>query len=86
MVYGWGGLRTDGDLLSFVPSIPKKWKAFTYRLRYQKSIMEVTVDKKAAHFRIVAGSDLEIRVFGRVRNVSAAGVSVALQRLPLMVG
>ena len=67
MVCGWGGLRTDGDLLSFIPSIPGKWRAFTYRLSYRGSILEVTVDRKSARFRVVSGDGIKIRVYGKVR-------------------
>ena len=80
MVCGWGGLRTDGNLLSFTPSIPGKWRAFTYRLRYRGSILEVAVDRKSARFRIVSGDDIKIRVYGKVRTATAAGFAVELPR------
>ena len=32
LVYGFGGMRTDGEELSFEPSLPAKWTAFTYRI------------------------------------------------------
>ena len=83
MVYGWGGLRTDGDLLSFCPSIPRKWKAFSFRLRCRDSILEVAVDRKAARFCVVSGGGVKIRVYEKVHTVSPAGCSIALRKLPL---
>ncbi|MEI6780693.1 MAG: glycosyl hydrolase family 65 protein, partial [Verrucomicrobiota bacterium] len=83
MIYGWGGLRTDGNLLSFIPAIPRKWKAFSYRLRYHGSILEITVNKDSARFRVVSGADVKIKIYGRVRTATSAGITVGLQKLPL---
>ncbi len=83
MVYGWGGLRTDGKLLSFIPVIPRKWKAFSYRLRCRGSILEVSVGRKSTCFRVVSGDSVKIKVYGKVRTATAAGFEVPLQKLPL---
>jgi maltose phosphorylase len=83
MIYGWGGLRTDANLLSFIPAIPRKWKAFSYRLRYHGSILEITVNKDSARFRVVSGADVKIKIYGRVRTATSAGITVGLQKLPL---
>jgi maltose phosphorylase len=83
MVFGWGGLRTDGKQLSFNPSIPKKWQSFSFRLAQQGSIIEVSLDKKSARFRVVSGPSLKIRVYGELRTANATGFEVKLQKLPL---
>lgn len=83
MVFGWGGLRTDGRLLSFIPAIPAGWTSFSFRLRHAGSIMEVTVDRKTARFRIVSGDSLRILVYGKPRRVTAAGIDIALRKLPV---
>ena len=64
MVYGWGGLRTDGKTLSFIPCIPEKWTSFGLRLQYRGRLLEINVDRQLAHFRVLIGS---------------RGISVALQ-------
>jgi maltose phosphorylase len=83
MVYGWGGLRTDGDLLSFAPSIPRKWRTMSFRLQYRGSVLEVVLDKKCARFRVVRGREVKIRVYGKERTVSPADICVELPKLPL---
>ena len=83
MIYGWGGLRTDCELLSFIPTIPKKWNAFSFRLRYRGSLLEIAVDKQAAHFRIVSGADLKIKVYSRVHVATSRGITINLHKLPL---
>lgn len=83
MVYGWGGLRTDGDCLSFIPAMPAGWKGFSFRLRYSGSILEVSVDRKTAMFRVVSGGDIIIKVYGRKCTATADGLSVRLRKLPV---
>jgi maltose phosphorylase len=83
MVYGWGGLRTDGKELSFIPAMPAAWKGFRFRLRSGGSVLEVKVDKRAAHFRVVSGDSLRIRVYGKPVHATAKGVTVPLRKLPL---
>jgi len=83
MVYGWGGLRTDGDLLSFIPAIPRKWREFSYRLRCRGSILEVTVGRKSAIFRVVKGASVRARIYGKVHEITAAGLDVAPKKLPV---
>jgi maltose phosphorylase len=84
MVYGWGGLRTDGDWLSFNPSIPRKWRAFSYRLRCRGgAVLEVAVDKKSVRFRVVEGPAVKIKVYGAVRTADSSGFEVKLRILPL---
>ncbi len=78
MVYGFGGMRSDGPLLSFNPSIPKKWKQFAFRILYKGCVLGVTVDKKNVSFQATGGAGVLIEVFGRRCFVNEAGVSVPL--------
>lgn len=71
LVYGFGGFRSDGARLSFEPSIPKKWSAYSYRIMVQAGILEVRVDKKAVTLRRVEGPDLVVEVFGSRHTVGA---------------
>jgi maltose phosphorylase len=78
LIYGFGGMRSDGPVLSFEPSIPKKWKSYSYRVLIQGGVLEVKVDKKQVHLAMIKGGSLEVEVFGKRKQVSSAGVSVAL--------
>jgi maltose phosphorylase len=81
MVYGFGGLRTDGETLIFNPSIPDKWNSFNFKLMYMGTVLSVTVDKKTVEFTISSGSSIEINVYGKNYTVDSKGISVALQSL-----
>ncbi|HTB21255.1 MAG TPA: glycosyl hydrolase family 65 protein [bacterium] len=78
LVYGFGGMRSDGELLSFEPSIPRKWKSYSYRVLYRKSVLEVRVDKKAVRLRTVLGPEVSVVVYGAKHSLDAGGVTVAL--------
>ncbi len=79
MVYGFGGLRTDGDTLLFKPSIPKKWKSFAFKLKHAGALMEVKVDQENASFAILSGPAIEIKVFDKLCKINADGIKVPLQ-------
>ena len=87
MVYGFGGMRSDGPVLSFKPSIPKKWKQFAFRILYNGRVLSVTVDKKNVSFQShqadgqTAGDEgqgVVIEVFGKQCFVDDKGVSIPL--------
>jgi maltose phosphorylase len=81
MVYGFGGLRTDGETLIFNPSIPDKWNSFSFKLMYSGTVLSVLVDKNSVKFSIPSGPAIEINVYGKDYTVDAKGISVALKKL-----
>ena len=50
IVYGFGGMRTDGDILTFAPKMPTKWEGYSFTIVVRNSILRVNVDKKKAIF------------------------------------
>jgi len=81
MVYGFGGLRTDGDVLIFKPSIPDNWNSFSFRLQYRGSLLQVNVNREEAEYRILSGPGMVIKVYDRGYTVDSNGVKVRLQDL-----
>ena len=65
IVYGFGGMRSDGDILSFCPSIPKTWSSYSFRICYQNEIIYIRVEQGIVEFRTEHGLDLEITVYGQ---------------------
>ncbi|MDD5348570.1 MAG: glycosyl hydrolase family 65 protein [Chthoniobacteraceae bacterium] len=78
LVYGFGGMRSDGERLSFRPAIPAKWNSYSFRIVYGGALLEVRVDHRQAAFRAVEGGPVEIDVFGTKRTVGREGLSVEL--------
>jgi len=81
MIFGFGGMRTDGDVLGFHPTLPAEWQAYRFRVRYQGAVIEVRVDSKQAEFQVVRGPAATIRVYGEKHAINAEGVAVPLQSM-----
>jgi maltose phosphorylase len=78
MVYGFGGMRSDGDQLSFEPSIPAKWQGFSFRVLYRGSVLELAVDKREVTLRTVEGAPVKVKVYGKAVTAGNSGISLAL--------
>jgi len=77
IMYGFGGMRTDKEMLAFSPSIPKKWKKLSFKLLYQGTIMSVVVDKQHATFK-TDGKAITIKIYDKEYTVDGNGVSVTI--------
>jgi maltose phosphorylase len=77
-VQGFGGMRTDGERLSFAPSIPKNWNSYGFKVLYHGALIEVNVDKSTASFKVIEGPDVTVDVYGNAEKITRAGVSLRL--------
>lgn len=64
IVYGFGGMRSDGETLCFNPSIPKQWSSFSYRILFKGAILSITVNKESAVFRTISGPSIPVKILG----------------------
>lgn len=64
IVYGFGGLRSDGAMLSLTPTVPKQWKGYSFRIGYQKDVILVEAEKDAVKISTLKGSKITIKVYG----------------------
>ncbi len=78
IVYGFGGMRSDGTVLRFSPSIPVQWSCYSFRLIYGGDILCVTVTQKEAEFRTLSGREIDLEVYGEKVRACAASVFVPL--------
>jgi len=81
VVYGFGGMRSDGKVLSFRPAMAKMWKRFSYRVLYRDSLLEVAVDKRHATFRVVEGKPIPADIFDKRHKIGKDPVVVPLKKL-----
>ncbi len=63
IVYGFGGMRSDQDKLTFKPSIPKAWNSYSFRICYQDDIIEVSINKEHASFKTLNGSEIAVVIY-----------------------
>jgi maltose phosphorylase len=78
IVYGFGGMRSDGEILSFHPSIPANWQGYSFQVLYHGSILRLSVSQTAAKIQIVEGQPVSVQICGKVQEIDQDGVSVAL--------
>lgn len=78
IVYGFGGMRSDGTILSFNPSIPKPWKSYSFRIVYEGSVLSVKVEKEKAYFRIINGKEIAVEIFGDVYRINDAELAIEI--------
>jgi maltose phosphorylase len=79
IVYGFGGMRSDGELLSFKPSIPKEWDSYNFRIIYRGAVLNVNVDKKRLAVSSINGVVVTIKVYGKEHRINTETLVLELQ-------
>lgn len=80
IVYGFAGMRSDGDILSFSPTLPKQWNGFSFKLIYNDSILNVKIDDGNAKFKILKGQSQTIKIYDKQIKIDEKGITVKLQK------
>lgn len=76
IVEGFGGMRVVDDKLSFIPRIPKQWKAYSFKVNFRNRILKVRVTEAGASFDLEGTDEMSIRVNGK-RLVLKAGETIS---------
>jgi maltose phosphorylase len=79
IVYGFGGMRSDGELLSFSPSIPVHWNGYSFSVCYRGSRIRVNVSQAEAELRVVNGLPVRIKLHGQEIELDGQAVLVPMQ-------
>jgi maltose phosphorylase len=74
IVYGFGGMRSDGEVLTFNPSIPKIWDSYSFRVVYKEAILLIKVDEEKISFRTLNGLSAEISIYDERYMVGSDGI------------
>ncbi|MNO24141.1 Alpha,alpha-trehalose phosphorylase [compost metagenome] len=78
IVYGFGGMRSDGERLSFRPMLPQRWTSYSFHVMYEGVLLGITVNREHASFTALRGGAARILVYGQQITVDAAGVKLPL--------
>lgn len=70
IVYGFGGMRSDGEQLVFNPTIPSHWKSYRFQVKYHGSVIRVEVNQSEVVFQIMSGDTVTIRVGETLQDLS----------------
>lgn len=77
IVYGFGGMRSDGEVLSFNPSIPAHWKGYSFQVLYRGSLIRVETTQNGSTVRVMEGGPVTVKLRGAVQTIDHAGVSIS---------
>ncbi|KUO74097.1 MAG: glycoside hydrolase [Clostridia bacterium BRH_c25] len=78
IVYGFGGMRSDGGMLKFSPAIPKAWDSYSFRIIYMDALLSIKVDKEKVNFRVVNDKVVAIEIYEKKYEIDSSGVTVAI--------
>ena len=68
IVYGFGGFRSDKPLLSLSPSLPRKWKSYSFKLKLPASLLNITVDRDSLTITN-SGEPLTMLIYGKKKTI-----------------
>ena len=71
IVYGFAGLRSDGDGLRFAPRLPERWKSLAFSVLYRGRVISVRMDPQGTAFRLARGDGLEVLVYDQQYTLTA---------------
>lgn len=76
IVYGFGGLRSDGDVLKIAPKLPSMWQSFTFNINYKNSSIKIKVYKD--HLLLKVSDDLvePIRIYDQIYHLKKGEVRI----------
>lgn len=79
IVYGFGGMRSDGDMIEFAPSIPAAWNSYSFHILCGEAVLGFTVDKEQVRVKSTNGKTAHIKIYGTEHNVNG-GITVSLRK------
>lgn len=70
ILYGFGGMRSDKEILSFKPSIPKEWNGYSFRLYYKNDVIVVEINKESVSFYTLNGTKIQVEIYEELVTIS----------------
>jgi maltose phosphorylase len=64
VVLGFGGMRIREDMLSFNPSLPKKWRSLSFFIYYRGRKLKVSISEKKVNVNLIEGEPLAVEING----------------------
>jgi maltose phosphorylase len=76
IVYGFAGLRSDGDILLLNPILPNKWESYKFHLQINQVILDVVVDIKRVALS-TRGNSVTMVVYGKEHVIKEEVIYIA---------
>jgi maltose phosphorylase len=78
IVYGFGGMRSDGERLSFRPTLPERWTSYSFQVLYEGALLKLEITKDSVRIQAASGGSAEIIVYGQQIKVGADVIELPL--------
>lgn len=78
IVYGFGGMRSDAEVLEFHPSIPGRWQGYSFRIGYEDNVIVVTVKKNTVEFYTMEDKEIPVKIYGEDYVLSQAPLTITI--------
>ena len=78
VTYGFAGMQTIGEVLSFAPSLPAEWNAYSFRFVYRGSLLELHVDREVVRVTRHSGPARTLRLYAAEHSTEHA-IAVPLE-------
>jgi maltose phosphorylase len=78
IVFGFGGLRTDGQVPSLSPSIPAAWEGYHFNFTVHGSTLRADITREAVTLSLIQGSPATLTVYGREIIVGSGDISIPM--------
>ena len=79
IVYGFAGLRSDGDLLRFAPRLPARWSRLSFSLLWRGRVLAVEMQTEKTLFTLRQGGPMELLAYGTRHTLGKDGLTVAAE-------
>jgi maltose phosphorylase len=76
IVYGYGGLRSDGDKLLLNPVLPKEWQSLEFGVRARDSVVRVRLTPASTSIKTVSGPAISLNIWGKDYEIGAEGAEL----------
>ena len=79
IVYGFAGLRSDGDRLRFAPRLPARWKKLCFSIAYRGRVLHLCMTKDGTTFRLT-GEPVTLQVYDTTYTLGDAPLHIPHQK------
>ncbi|PKM07863.1 MAG: beta-phosphoglucomutase [Gammaproteobacteria bacterium HGW-Gammaproteobacteria-4] len=64
LVFGFAGMRVQGEQLHFAPRLPAQWRGYAFSLRWRGRRLHLAVDAQQIRYRLIEGAPLSLVAYG----------------------
>lgn len=76
IVYGFAGLRSDGEQLIFAPRLPDRWKRLTFSVMYRGRVIRICMEADKTVFCLAQGEPLTVLIYDQSHTIDAEGCAI----------